>query len=72
LEAIFSHPIQKHVILIDDARDFNGQSGYIALNDLQDWVYKEKPKWVFEIEDDIIRIYSPLEAKLINKNTSSI
>jgi len=57
LKSIFSHKIKDHIILIDDARCFNGLHNYPTIKSLRHFVKKELPdNWVFEIKDDIIRI----------------
>ena len=56
LKCIFQHPNKNHTILIDDARDFNGQKGYPELSQLRDFVQKKFPQSKFEVEDDIVRI----------------
>jgi hypothetical protein len=53
--AIVAHPIKQHVILIDDARCFNGVGDYPTLHTLRALV--ARPGFVFEVRDDIIRIY---------------
>ena len=57
LKHIFSHPIKDHVILIDDAREFIGKNDYPPIEDLEEFVSEERPNWVFEVKDDIIRIH---------------
>lgn len=56
LETIFSWPLTKLAILIDDARCFVGQDGYPTIADLREFVLKSKPDWKFEVKHDIIRI----------------
>ncbi len=60
LERIFSHPIEGHIILIDDARFFTGQNDYPALEELKELVLRRYPTFVFDVKDDIIRIHSAL------------
>jgi len=60
LLAILHHPVDGHVILIDDARCFTGQDDYPTLPDLQALVSRERPGLCFGVEDDIIRIHRPL------------
>lgn len=55
LEAIFNHSITQHVILIDDARCFNGTNGYPHLDDLLHMIRK-KSKYKVEVSMDIIRL----------------
>ena len=57
LKHIFAHTIKDHVILIDDARCFRGQEDYPTIKDLRNFITREKPSWVFEVKDDIIRIH---------------
>ena len=63
LKSILSHKIKDHVILIDDARCFNGLQGYPSIQDLRHFIKEERPRnWVFEIRDDIIRIHKNISA----------
>jgi hypothetical protein len=56
LNHIFKHNLAlKHIILIDDAREFTGEGGYPTLNELNVFV-KSAGYNNFEIENDIIRI----------------
>ena len=56
LEHIFSHLVKNHVILIDDARCFTGQSDYPSLKDLKQYIANQSPFYSFHVADDIIRI----------------
>jgi hypothetical protein len=55
LNAILSHPIKQHVILIDDARLFDGTNGYPLLDDLLR-VIREDGSYTTEVSTDIIRL----------------
>ena len=55
LKAILNHSIKKHVILIDDARCFNGKDGYPNLDDLLR-VVREEGSYIALISTDIIRL----------------
>ncbi len=55
LNAIFDHPIKQHVILIDDARYFDGTNNYPHLDDLLR-VIREDGSYVAEVSADIIRL----------------
>lgn len=57
LEAVFNHPIKNHVILIDDARYFNGTDGYLGIPELEKYVYAKSREHKMEVAKDIIRIY---------------
>ena len=57
LQPIFNHPIDSHVILIDDARAFTGQKGYPTIKALQDLVLARCPNSIFKVKKDIIRIH---------------
>lgn len=59
LECILSHPVKSHVILVDDARLFDGKGGYPALAALQQFVKERGPDYSVTVSDDIIRIWSP-------------
>lgn len=56
LEAILSHSIQKHVILMDDARGLNGQNGSPTVPELKQRIEAEFPGHGFEVKYDILRI----------------
>jgi hypothetical protein len=55
LKAILNHTIKQHVILIDDARCFNGTNGYPYIDDLLRAV-REDGNYNAEISTDIIRL----------------
>jgi hypothetical protein len=56
LTHIIRHQVKQHVILIDDARCFNGSDDYPALEDLKELVSDKLPQSIIEVYDDIIRI----------------
>ena len=58
LNAIFEHHIKTHVVLIDDARCFNGEHDYPTLKQLQGFVLDRWPNVEFAVDADIIRIHS--------------
>jgi hypothetical protein len=58
LHAVLAAP-QRHVMLIDDARCFNGTQDYPDLASLEAIVRKLKPDRSFAVEDDLIRICPP-------------
>ena len=55
LKAIFGHPIKQHVILIDDARCFDGTNDYPHLDDMLR-VMREDGNYCVEVSTDIIRL----------------
>ena len=57
LKAILEHHIKGHIILIDDARLFNGTKDYPTIIGLQTFLQKYSSKFFFEIEQDIIVIF---------------
>ncbi|MBW2558590.1 MAG: hypothetical protein JRD69_07155 [Deltaproteobacteria bacterium] len=57
LNCVLDHFIEEHVILIDDAREFNGHNDYPTLEELKKRILKKYPDWKFDIKDDIIRIH---------------
>jgi hypothetical protein len=59
LECIYRHPVRDHVMLIDDARYFDGRGDYLAVEDLREHAAREYPGSVVEVKDDIIRIFKP-------------
>lgn len=57
LKIIFDHPLfEKHLILIDDARCFNGTGDYPAIDRVKEYVLKRSGKCGFTVFQDIIRI----------------
>jgi len=63
LQHILGHPIAGHVILIDDARCFNGKDDYPTMKQLKTLILKKHPDWVIEIRDDIIRVHQKHSAQ---------
>jgi hypothetical protein len=56
LEAILTHPVKGHVILIDDARCFDGTNKYPSLSQTRDLISSRDPDVSFEVVHDIIRV----------------
>ena len=56
MEAVAKSPYQ-HIVLVDDARYFNGEDDYPTINGLQEISNKLFPDYHFEVADDIVRIY---------------
>jgi hypothetical protein len=59
LECIYRHPVRDHVLLIDDARYFDGHGDYYSIEELREHAVREYPGSVVEVKDDMIRIYKP-------------
>lgn len=55
LAALLRHRVRRHVVLIDDARLFNGTDGYPSLAELAARVTRERPGSAVRVEADIIR-----------------
>lgn len=68
LNEIFRHIHLNPVILIDDARCFDGSNGYPTIEQLRSYVLNQCPGWIFEIEYDIIRIHAPCLQMLTSNN----
>lgn len=58
LAAIFADREKRHVILIDDARDFIGKEGYPTIAGVKRYVMQRRPTWQFTVKHDIIRIHA--------------
>lgn len=65
LDALFHDPIQGHVILIDDAKWFDGHGGYPTIDELRQSVARDYPNHVMEVQDGIIRIHRPARPKTL-------
>ena len=59
LDAIYKQSPYDHVLLIDDARWFDGRTDYPTMEELRGKVSREYPGRTVEVRDDIIRIYKP-------------
>lgn len=57
LTFILSHPVDGHVVLIDDARCFTGENDYPTLDELTNFVAKRKPGHKFTVKHDVIRVH---------------
>jgi len=53
---ILNHRIKNHVLLIDDARLFNGSDGYPQLEDLVSLIRRFDNDMAIDVHDDIIRV----------------
>jgi hypothetical protein len=59
LTSILNHHLDGHIILIDDARCFNGQSDYPTIREMKDMILSRHPDWFFEVENDVMRTAKP-------------
>jgi hypothetical protein len=55
LHAIFNSPVD-HIILIDDARLFNGTHDYPTIEQIKEIIQQHKKNYFIENKDDIIRL----------------
>jgi hypothetical protein len=58
LAAILGTPASGHVVLIDDARCFDGSAGYPTLREIESLIAAAAPGYVCEVATDIIRVTS--------------
>ena len=58
LAAILAHPVEGHVVLIDDARLFTGRGDYPSRAELEETVRAARPDWVVEVRDDVVRAHA--------------
>jgi hypothetical protein len=53
---IINHKVKNHIILIDDARCFNGRYDYPRIKKIKKFISKHLPSYSLEVKNDIIRI----------------
>ena len=58
LNAIFNSKKINHILLIDDARCFNGEGDYPTIEDLSSFINSKDKNYTVEIKNDIIRYIS--------------
>lgn len=56
VQAIAEHFVRNHVILIDDARLFDGTGGYPTVEIIATMLQDSKSRWRVNVRDDIIRV----------------
>jgi hypothetical protein len=56
LNSVLNHRIKKHVILVDDARCFDGTHDYPRLNDIQDLLVEHSGEYSWQVASDVIQI----------------
>jgi len=57
VKTISNYPQKDTILLVDDARLFTGKDEYPLLSDFKELIGTLFPQHVFEIKDDVIRIY---------------
>lgn len=57
LELIFGHPVREHILMIDDARCFDGTHDYPTIREVRELILSHRPDWHFEVSVDIIRAH---------------
>ncbi len=60
LSSILRHPVEEHVVLIDDARVFGTDDQYPTIDEVREMVARERPSWAVRVERDVIRIHGPI------------
>ena len=53
---------ERPIILIDDARVFDGSNGYLSAAALRTMIESHRPGWIVELESDIFSIFPSLRA----------
>lgn len=61
LDAIFNSPADNHILLIDDARCFDGSGDYPTLSALDSYVTGKDPRYRMSVENDIIRFVKHID-----------
>ena len=56
LSHIFEHGVSRHVVLIDDARCFDGTNGYPTLDEVAAYVRDSRKPYRVNVEYDVVRI----------------
>lgn len=57
VQIIFKHKIKDHVLLIDDARCFDGTHDYPTISELREFVGQHAENYEFSVKHDVIRIH---------------
>ena len=57
LKTVLEHPVKNHVIVVDDARLFNGTRDYPTIKEVQDFLAGYSKDYKFEIKEDILVIH---------------
>jgi hypothetical protein len=59
LMTIFDHEVKDHIVLIDDARLFNGTQDYPTIEELREIFARKRPNYQFSVVNDVIRAHPP-------------
>ena len=61
LQHVFSHPVKNHLVVIDDARCFNGKDGYPRIADLREFIRMTAgdDHYKMSIDGDLIVLTEP-------------
>lgn len=59
VELVFAHPVRNHVVVIDDARCFDGTDDYPRLDVFLAWVQATRPDYAADVAGDSIRLTPP-------------
>ena len=60
LDTIFSGDLD-HVLVIDDAKDFNGTNDYPTMDDLNRYILSKRPYYKMDVRDNIISFYPEIK-----------
>lgn len=55
IDAVFKYKNLNHILLVDDARCFNGQGDYPTIDQLTAYIKNKDPRYEVEVKDDIMR-----------------
>jgi hypothetical protein len=58
LQLVLAHPVDGHVVLVDDARLLGVDEDYPTLNEICALVALRRPDWVCEVACDIVRLHA--------------
>ena len=56
ISAVLADSRYRHVVLVDDAREFRGEGGYPTLDELRRFILTARPDATIDVRDDIVRV----------------